>query len=121
MKKFLVVLFAIIAVLSIICSISHIKSAIYCFGQIGEQTNATLRDYFVERAVADVLRLLFLVLVFFAALFVVVILIKNKVDFFTRYTYEQYCSRREAKRAARQEKKRQRLQEKLERMSREHE
>lgn len=39
----------------------------------------------------------------------------------TRYTYEQYCSRREAKRAERQEKKRQRLQEELERMSREHE
>ena len=39
----------------------------------------------------------------------------------TRYTYEQYCSRREAKRAERQEKKRQRLQEKLERISKGHE
>lgn len=58
------------------------------------------------------------------SLFVIVIASSVLLYFFpfkTGYTYEQYCSRREAKRAERQERKRKRLEEKLARMSRERE
>lgn len=47
--------------------------------------------------------------------------VASEVSGATRYNYEVYRARREARRAERQEKKRRHLQEKLERISREHE